>query len=538
MKRYILNFKLIALFIIFSFTLNNCEELEVENLNNPKMEDVLASPADVPGVMESAWLEWWLSKRGGINHVNNTQTVAADHHSVSWGNFAWQDISWEPRMEWNNDPAYGYSGVSENTYNSMYATISQVNDVLYLINEEGMDIGTGGVNNPKMLAAGYFIRGSMLASIGVTYDQGMVAREGDDLAELELQPWQVLIEEGIEDLKAAIEISENNDFSWGGDAINGLTVDNEFIVKMANSYIARYLVTGSRNAEQNETLNWINYDWNDVLTFANNGIDVQEVAPEGQGFGADWQEWTGYYLRVVGWARIDTRIIALMDPDYFVRYPTDSDGLPIPTDSPDFPDPHDDTRSGEAKSDDARLESDFDYMGSHDFAEGRGGWHFTNYRHKRYDATMQQMEGPLYELRLYENELMKAEAMARTGNLSGAADILNDPNNERKTRGGLDDVAVDEKEILRAIFYERDIELINCGYMLHMADMRRRDKMQYGAILHWPVPGSELETLILDIYTYGGVNNADGENTSDGGAWIYDYYHFDPQWSKPSGWLE
>ncbi len=536
--RYILNFKLIALFIIFSVTLFNCEKLEVENLNNPSMEDVLSSPEDVPEVMQSAWLEWWLSKRGSIGAINNSQTVAADHHSVSWGNFAWQDLSWEPRKEWNNDPAYGYSSVSEITYNNCYATISQVNDVMFLINEEGMEIGTGGADNPKMLAAGYFIRGSMLATIGVTYDQGMIVREDDDLAELELQPWEDVIAAGIEDLQAAIEIAKNNDFSWGDNALNGLTVDNDFIVKMANSYIAKYLVTGSRNAEQNETLNWIDYDWNDVLTFANNGIDIQEVAPIGEGFGSDWIEYSGYYLRVVGWARIDTRIIALMDDDYFVRYPTQTNGHPVPTDDPDFPDPHDDTRIGEAKSDDARLESDFQYMGSHDFREARGGWHFTNYRHKRYDATMQQMQGPLYELRLYENELMKAEAMVRTGNLAGAAAILNDPANERKARGGLDDVAEDEKELLRAIFYERDIELTNCGYMLHMADMRRRDKMQYGAILHWPVPGSELETLVLDIYTYGGVDNADGVNTSAGGAWIYDHYHFDPSWSKPSGWLE
>jgi hypothetical protein len=46
--------------------------------------------------------------------------------------------------------------------------------------------------------------------------------------------------------------------------------------------------------------------------------------------------------------------------------------------------------------------------------------------------------------------------------------------------------------------------------------MRRRIMLQKGTILHYPVPGKELETLGLENYTYGGESNADGINTSNG----------------------
>ncbi len=53
--------------------------------------------------------------------------------------------------------------------------------------------------------------------------------------------------------------------------------------------------------------------------------------------------------------------------------------------------------------------------------------------------------------------------------------------------------------------------------MVGFCDMRRRDMLQYGTYLHYPVPGKELETLQLPNYTFGGAGNADGVNTSNGG---------------------
>ena len=138
--------------------------------------------------------------------------------------------------------------------------------------------------------------------------------------------------------------------------------------------------------------------------------------------------------------------------------------------------------------------------------------------------------GPMKELSAYDNQLMLAEAYARTNMIAEAAAIINNPDNPRIARGQLPEVLENKDDILNVIFYERYIELFNNGYLISFCDMRRTDDLQYGTPLHFPVPAADLITLGKDIYTFGGEKNADGVNTSTGGDWIKPYYHFTPGW--------
>lgn len=535
MKKNKINIKLIALFMVFGVAFYGCEELEVDNPNNPSMEDVLESPSDVKGVVESAFLQYWGTIKQYTIHM--TSSVAADHSSASWGNFGWLDNSAEPRTAWNNDPSYNDSDMTESVWYDGYATISQVNDALNAIRVAGMDIGPNGAENNMVVATSLFIRGATLGQLALTFDQAFVVTEESDLALLEMQPWNEVMEAALDDLKEAAALAAGNNFSWGASAIRGMTVNNTLIEQLSNSYAARFLVMGSRNAAQAD-ISWsAQYSWQDVLNFTNNGLTV-DFAPDGDGLpwlGGTWWDLGIKYLRQPGWGRVDSRVINLMDADYFVRYPTDAQGLALGTDDPNFPDPHPDNPVGMAISDDARLLTDFEYLASNNFNPGRGGWHYSHYRHSRYDFPASTNEegffmgeslGPLFEFRVYDNELLKAEALARTGDVAGAAAILNHPDHPRKARGGLADVAADLDAVMDAIFYERQIELFHNGYLGPFTDMRRRDLLQRGTPLHYPVPGRELETLQIPIYTFGGVSNADGVNTSDGGDWIVPYYHF------------
>jgi hypothetical protein len=76
---------------------------------------------------------------------------------------------------------------------------------------------------------------------------------------------------------------------------------------------------------------------------------------------------------------------------------------------------------------------------------------------------------------------------------------------------------ITKEEALEAIFYERDIELIQAGFGIAFFDMRRRDMLQYGTMLHFPIPAKELMVMVMPTYTFGGEANADGINTSNGG---------------------
>ena len=115
---------------------------------------------------------------------------------------------------------------------------------------------------------------------------------------------------------------------------------------------------------------------------------------------------------------------------------------------------------------------------------------------------------------LAENDMMLAEAMVRTADKAGAISILN--NGTRVNRGGLAavDAGATDSEVLDAIFYERTVELYahSCGTAFF--DMRRRDYLQPGTLLHFPIPGKELETLGLDYYSLGGDKGIEGVDFS------------------------
>ena len=81
-------------------TFFSCEDLNVENLNNPDTERVLGSAEDARNVLEGSFLTYWQSFKQTNIHI--TSLVAADQFSCSWGNFNMRWSSAEPRIPWDN----------------------------------------------------------------------------------------------------------------------------------------------------------------------------------------------------------------------------------------------------------------------------------------------------------------------------------------------------------------------------------------------------------------------------------------------------
>ena len=493
----------VFLFIISVISLISCEDLNVEDLNYPDTQRVLASADDSRNVLEGSFLTYWQSFRQVNIHI--TSLVAADQFTCSWGNFYMRWASNEPRLPWDNTVTAPNDQVSENFWNWSYAALSQVNDVIRQM-QTGMEIGPEGSENDGLLSFGYFMQGLILGNIGLAFDKGFVVKEFTDLATLDFQPYQEIMDSAIVSMENAISYAAKGPYELSSAVIQGVVVDDALITALSHSYIARFLALTPRTKAQNDAVNW-----QKVLDNANAGI-TEDFGPEGDGSpyeGATWWDENFIYLVQPGWARIRNRIINLMDPTYPKEYWADGVAQVV----------HSGLNPGEATSDDARLLSDYEFLPSVDFRPERGYYHFSNYRYSRFDETMYLGLGTLYEFRAYENELYKAEAAAMLGQLDVALGILNDDANPRNARGELDDLdaGTSKDDILKAIFYERDIELCSQGFMIGFYDMRRRDMLQTGTYLHYPVPGKELETLGLEVYTFGGVANADGVNTSTGG---------------------
>jgi hypothetical protein len=489
-------------FIFIGLTTFSCADLEVENLVEPDAAKALANPEDLISLAGGAFRTLHNAMQGEDGPALS-MAVMADQSSCSWGNAAMNDLSSEPRSGWINSITYQFNAVNRVFWESCYSAISSVNDALFAIEEEGIEIGTNGEDNPMVRAWSYFVSGVAHGYIGLTFDQGNVIFWDTDLETVQMSPWSSLIDASIQLLDQAIAICEDNQFITPDYFIAGRAYTSAELGALANSYAARILAYSSRNKTHNESINW-----SKVLAYTQKGIEI-DMAPN-MGGDLEWYCLYTVYQIYPGYGRIDHRIINLMDNDYPSRWPNDN----VSWTTPNGQDP------GEASSDDARLASDFQYLTDQVFRPERGYYHYSHYRYSRYDwfiAEVWDGRGPKSSFYVMENELLKAEALIRANsNVAGAIAILNSASGTRIARAGLPPIngGATATEVLEAIFYERDIELIDSGMGIGYFDMRRRDMLQRGTILHFPVPASELEILQIPNYTVTGA--PDGENISNG----------------------
>ncbi len=493
-------FKLIYLVVLgIGLISYSCIDMDVTNYNNPDTDDVLATPSDLIKLAGGAFRVW----HNAIQEYSGpglAMCTMADQNTCSWGNAAMKDLSSEPRKPFNNDITYAYAYVNRNFWNSSYSALSQVNDVLRKIDgEEAVKIIDNGEDVTDMVRSWcYFIQGVVHGYLGLVYDQANIIDWDTDLTTLEFKPYSEVSAAGVAFLDKALNtLSSTPDFVLPDGFIRGTNLTKAQFTQLVNSFAARILAYTPRTAAENAAV-----DWSKVLTYAQNGI-TYTLAPDMDD--NTWYDNLKGYGVYPGWVRIDHRIINLMDHEYPSRWPDDNASWNTPSGL----DP------GEATSVDGRLASDFEFLPDNNFRPERGFYHFSHYRYKRYDDWLQLWQGPAPSFRKWENDLLIAEALVRANNdINGAAAILNDPEGARKVRGGLEDVApTTADEALTLIFYERDVELIltqgGTGYF----DMRRRDMLQAGTPLHFPVPAAELEIIGYPNYT------TDGPDDLSKGCW-------------------
>ena len=488
MKKYFYKIISLLLFVLFSSACH--KDLETVYDNKPDRINVLQNSEDVYSLAQGTFYNWYMTVTSSIS-PRMAMWVMADQGTCSWANSGMYHLSSEPRDGFNNTTSYTYAYIFERYYEDIYGTLFIANNTLIAI-ENGMEIGVDGKDTEMIKAMGYFIQGISLGYVGLVYDKGFILTEETDLeVEVPVSTYQEILDQAIVSLDKCIQVCENNSFTVDEFWINGSSYTAEELGRLANSFAARLLVYSPRNKQENDLV-----DWTKVLNYANNGIQ-RDLAPYMDN--TNWKCWYKYYTVRPGWARIDSRIINMMDERYPWRFP--DDGVP----------------PQKAQSDDARLNTDFKYVSTNNMKPERGYYHFSNYEYCRTQYAITEHEGEVVDFSVTENDLFKAEAYAELGNLPAAIDIIN--SGSRVNRGGLSPLPANttKEKLMDALFYERDIDLIQTGFGIAFFDMRRRDMLQIGTMLHFPIPAKELMVLGMPEYTFGGVSNADGINVSNGG---------------------
>ncbi len=476
----------------------SCSDFDVENLNAPDSKDILTYDY-ITQLADDLYREWFNSVQGSFISPNLAVLADQFNYSHSW----WpKQIRFgdEPRQQWNNRGSSEGGSRIRFIWQSFYNVVNAGSDILQFINSR--QANELEESEREMLTAwSNFNVGISLGYIALLFDRGFINTDDAGNFSPELVHWYELIPESIQYLDRCIEICNNHSFVLPDDFIAGTNYSNLELKKLANTFAARIMAYSPRNATRSDTL-----DWTRVLQYAANGIDFDHTVEVGQPDVNNWEDWSKYYSINEYFFRIDHRIINLLDPQYPHHYPS----LIWPDSIPKV-----------ASSPDARLSSDFSFE-EHTPPPEMGIYSLSHYSYCRYHHMVSEagLQGKSPLILKWENDLLVAEALVRThGDPDMAIAILNDPEGLRKSRGELPDIPLGSgnEYILDVIFYERDIELIATGMGISFFDMRRRDMLQTGSLLHFPIPEVELPILGIDYYTFGGVENADGINTSDGG---------------------
>ncbi len=472
------------LFIIamMAFAVQSCDidtDLDVVDVESPNSVQI-GNEATANKIFQN----WYVS---GNSYAGPGMAMAtmADQMTCSWGNAGMRDLSSEPRIEFNNASTYGSSFITEDFFNSLNSVLADSNGIT-----AGVLSGAPFSDVDKVESLARFGQAASIGYLSLVFDKVFISDESGTLNEGEAVSYNVAMNLALEKLDLAIAAADRGSFTLDAQ-INGVTYSNTEWSQFLNSFGARLLVNNARNNAERQAV-----DWSRVLDYANNGLSNNlEVLADG--YNSWYSEWP-IYMIYPGWARVDLRVVNLMDPNYPSYWPEGAVSL----------DP--------ATSADARLESDFQYKSSQDFPANRGTYHYSSYRYKRYDEyTNSGWEAFHPEFLAAENDLYKAEALLMMGDVEGAAAVINA--STRVTRGNLDPVSANATDVKDAIFYERMIELAQTGLGLSFFEMRGQDLLQKGTFLHFPVPGAALDAAGLAAYTFGGSTGTPGQDYSNGG---------------------
>lgn len=503
-----------------------CQDLAVENKNSPDRRIAFSQPEDVVNLVKGTFADYWSGVQYCASGALFFSTIA-DENSSSWANWGMRDMSSEPRIAWNNSSTYVRSGSIVNPWFYNYGGISNANDALQSIaqaeEEESVDNNAftrDGHNTAQLKAFAKMNQGLMHGTLSLIYDKAFIFDETVDLGNdvLELKPYMEVNQAAIQMLEEARSIASSNEFTVDG-WIWGMGLSSVEIVRLINSFIARFKVQVARNEAERAAV-----DWDNVMNLVKAGI-IEDFTPVASDNGAvAWDCLKFYGQDGKTWTRADYRTIGPADEsggyqDWLSKPLKDRLVFDIETA---------DRRIVGSATDPEESGSDFEYQGNNGpFPAARGVYHYSSHNHRRYqEYNASKANGPMPHMILAEMDMYTAEGLLRTG--GSTAEVADLINKTRVVRGHLGAASgsdapgsskdaqshLDSASLWAKLKHERRIETFQTAAGLAYYDDRGLGDLVTGTPIHFPVPGAELETLGLQNYTFGGVGGDGGAPTA------------------------
>jgi hypothetical protein len=512
------------LLITATLGITSCQDLAVTNPNAPDRERVISNPSDVQSLVASSFTSWWAVAQGTLPGF--PFTTMADEFTSGFADYGILAASSEPRVAYNNSTANTRRFQNEVPWYELYGALSNVNDALAAI-DRGVVITEGEVDvTDRTRAFGKFMQGLSLGYIALFYDRGYFVDESTPESELGrpvLRPYAEIRDSALRKLDEAIAIATSETFTippsgW----VNGLTIDNVQLARLARTFQARFLAYTPRSPEERA-----NVDWGRVVVLIDGSITA-DFAPVGipNVLFTDMR-------RVVARERPNRPPGDFARVDYLLVGPADTTGRfqqwvaaplternPFQVATPD--------RRVHGAAGPATAGKYIAYDANTIFALDRGVYHRSFYWYLRLGRGTSYQDGPQLAITRTELDLLQAEGLIRTGQAALAVPLIN---KTRVANGGLPPVTIDGPplsgscvprkvtsnacgSLWDALRWEKRIEGLGVDPNVAFFDARGWGTLVIGTPVHMPIPAREIETLALPPYTFGGggVGSASAPN--------------------------
>lgn len=531
--------KSMAVLTLMAIAVSGCMDLEVLNPNAADAARALQTPGDIEALIAGGYGSWW-NPSSSSNGPSAILATTAFMHSATAANFGMVEFSSWPRVATHSAPSAQFSGeLSQYAWTQLYRGISSVTEGLRQLENPDLALPTAS-EMARARAYGYFSLGISHGSVALLYDQGYIYDPSIPMEDVVLSPYPEVLDAALGYLDRAIQEAQGQSFTIPATWMSK-EVSAEELIRYAYSMKARYRANVARTPAERAAV-----DWNAVIADVDRGItETWDISvTSGTGFASGvmtnlvrYGPWGQMSYQVFGMADQSGQYQKWMAEDPWDRHPNlspdqTSDHFLIQTPDERFPDGN--TIEEQQANDGTifRVETRGGGYGAQWARPDRGTFRWSFYRiwiHDQWQGNAaNRTTHP--EMTMVEMDMLKAEGLYRTGDLAGAAALIN----KTRVEAGLNPTDADGTntscvpklpngecgDLFEMLKWEKRLGTLFAGP--HMAagyfDGRGWGDLAQGTFLQIPVPGRELALLGLPGYDFGGSG---GESSAPIGNYGY-----------------
>jgi hypothetical protein len=320
-----------------------------------------------------------------------------------------------------------------------YRAIAAVADGLKSLDDPEISGALSADDIGSATAFARFVQGISHAQIALLFGQGFVVDETTDLlAAQEPLPYDQLMDVAMGYFDQAISLSQSASWTLPMEWMRASLTGPEF-ARVMHSFKARYMSMSARSVAERKAL-----PWSQIVADIDAGITSDFVANYDDDTNWHWE--AGAYGTYFGWSELAYFIYGMADQSgRFQQWNSLSlsdksyqfgDNDPVLIITPDERFPQGSTVEEQRATEAGRyfrIQRPGTETGYTWARPDRGTWRWSWYKHNRYEQYWDELVYDVIEIPTVEMSLLKAEALFHQGNLSGAADIIN----ETRTAAGL-----------------------------------------------------------------------------------------------------